>query len=319
MMHIRFILVLTLSLLGSLLATTASAEWKRVQRISIYDAEKRARYPSLARGNKDSVLVVFTRQTAEQETNGLGDLLLMRSEDRGQTWSDAKVIYPGRVGEPRAAGTMTRLKNGELILPIAVMGKQQTTCQVRMIVSTDSGTSWKTLDATFDVPLHWWAPRGKLIETSDGLIMPIYGATTEESLRRTVHNCGLLRSRDGGKSWGDFSWIARGSEPMIGAAATSRFSFEGPSLTVLPNGRWLAMVTARRLNQSGDGPRPVNAGPGTPHVLCRMWSNDQGRTWTKPDHFMPGAWPGLAGVGEYTFCANTLWCAWGGHATGSEP
>ena len=26
---------------------------------------------------------------------------------------------------------------------------------------------------------------------------------------------------------------------------------------------------------------------------------------------MPGAWPGLAVVGEYTLCANTLWCAWG--------
>ena len=311
MIRSRFTLGLTFLLLVGLLVTTVPAGWKRVQRVSIYDAQKRARYPSLARGSKGSLLMVFTRQTAEQETKGLGDLLLTRSEDRGQTWSDAEVIYPGRVGEPRAAGTMTRLNSGELILPIAVMGKQQTTCQVRMAVSADSGTSWKMLDTTFDVPLHWWAPRGRLIETSDGLIMPIYGATTEESLGRTVHNCGLLRSRDGGKSWGDFSWIARGPEPMIGAAVTSRFSFEGPSLTVLPDGRWLAMVTARRLNKSGDGPSPVNEGPGTPHVLCRLWSSDQGRTWTKPDHFMPGAWPGLAAAGEYTLCANTLWCAWG--------
>ncbi len=106
---------------------------------------RNARYPSLARGSKGSLLVVFTRQTSEQETKGLGDLLLTRSEDRGQTWSDAEVIYPGRVGQPRAAGTMTRLNSGEFILPIAVMGKQQTTCQVRMAVSAESGTSWKRL------------------------------------------------------------------------------------------------------------------------------------------------------------------------------
>ena len=310
MLRTRFVVGLTLLLTG-LFTATAHAGWQRVQRVSVYDSEQRARYPSLGRGNDGSLLVVFTRQTAEQEANGRGDLMLARSEDQGQTWSDATVIYADRAGEPRAAGKMTRLKSGDLILPVAVFGTQQTTCQVRMFVSADSGKSWKSLDATFDVPLHWWAPRGSLIETSNGLVMPIYGAATEDSLRRTVHNCALLRSLDGGTSWGDFSWIARGPAPMIGAAATSRFSFEGPSVVVLPDGRWLAMVTARRLNKSGDGPGPVNEGPGTPHVLCRLWSSDQGRTWTKPDHLMPGAWPGLAVVGEYTLCANTNWSAWG--------
>ena len=140
MIRSRFTIGLTFLLLTGLLVTTVPAGWKRVQRVPIYDAQKAARYPSLARVNKDSLLVVFTRQTAEQETSGLGDLLLMRSEDRGQTWSNAEVIYPGRVGEPRAAGTMTKLKNGDLVLPIAVMGKQQTTCQVRVILSADSGT-----------------------------------------------------------------------------------------------------------------------------------------------------------------------------------
>ena len=51
-----------------------------------------------------------------------------------------------------------------------------------MIASTDWGTSWKMLDATFDVSLHWWALRGRLIETNDGLIMTIYRATSEEKL-----------------------------------------------------------------------------------------------------------------------------------------
>ena len=309
---VRIQSVVGLALLFTVLFTsTVRAGWERVQRVSVYDSERRARYPSLARASDGSLLVVLTRQTKEQEANGRGDLVLVRSEDNGQTWSDGKVIYSSPEGEPRASGTMTTLKSGKLILPVAVFGKQQTTCQVSIFASSDAGKSWKQLNATFDVPLHWWAPRGRLTETNNGLVMPIYGAETEEGLRGTVHNCGLLRSRDGGNSWGDFSFIARGGTPMIGRAATSRFSFEGPSVTVLPDGRWLAMVTARRINKAGDGPSTINEGPGTSYALARIWSDDQGRTWTKPDHLMPGAWPGLAIAGEDTLCGNTLWCAWG--------
>jgi hypothetical protein len=69
-------------------------------------------------------------------------------------------------------------------------------------------------------------------------------------------------------------------------------------------------VTARRLNQAGNGPSPVNEGPGAPQVVCRLWSSDEGRSWTQPDQLMPGAWPSLAVAGQHTLCANTHWAAW---------
>ena len=162
------------------------------------------------------------------------------------------------------------------------------------------------------VPLNWWAPCGKVIEAADGaLVMPIYGSESEETLKATIHSCGLLRSRNGGKTWGEYSTIALGGEPMIGAAPGRRFSFEGPSVVQLSDGRWLAMVTARRLNYAGDGPSRSNEGPGAPLVLCRLWSKDEGRTWTRPDQLMPGAWPALVVADHHTLCVNTLWSAWG--------
>ncbi len=267
-------IVLLTWFLASLFAVSGHAQWQRAKRVAVYRSPQRARYPALVKGLDGSLLVVFTRQTAEQEAKGHGDLMLMRSADQGQTWSPARIIHKSGLGEPRAAGTMTRLNSGDLILPVAVLQQRQTTSQVPVLTSADSGRSWKSLDTAFDVPLDWWVPRGKLIETDNGqLVMPIYGAADLEDLQNTIHNCGVLRSCDGGKTWGSFSWIARGARSVIGAASVSRFSFEGPSISVLPDGRCL--------NNDADGPGPVNKGLGAPQVLCRLWSSDQGRTWTK--------------------------------------
>ena len=71
------------------------------------------------------------------------------------------------------------------------------------------------------------------------------------------------------------------------------------------------MVTARRLNRTGNGPTEINEGPGAPLVLCRLWSCDEGRTWTDPDQLMPGAWSDVTAVRGHVLCANTLWCSWG--------
>lgn len=286
--------------------------WDRVARVSAYDSPRRARYPSITKARDGSLVVLFTRQTADEERAGLGALMLVRSQDAGRTWSDAEIVFEGRTGEPRAINTMATLASGRIVAPFTELSDAQATSTVRMLSSDDGGGSWQVADMRVTCPLAWWAPCGNVIETVGGtLVMPIYGAASQEDLAATIHNCGLLRSRDGGKSWGDFSWIARGGGPMIGAAAESRFSFEGPSVLPLPDGRWLAMVSVRRLNKAGTGPTEINEGPGAPQELCRLWTSDQGRTWTEPEQFAPGNWPCLARIGRHTFCVNTIWAAWG--------
>ena len=282
-------------------------EWERTKRVTVVDAERRARYPSITRAKDGSFLVLFTRQNGEQEEANLGELALSRSIDKGDTWSEPSVIFKGETGEPRAVGTMTALKSGRIVAPFTELDRTRVTSKVRLLSSKDNGGSWQVSDVKADLPLVWWAPCGRVIERAGGtLVMPVYGAVSQDALKATIHNCGLLRSTDGGKTWGDFTWITRGPGTVIGAAAISRFSFQGLSVTPLPDGRWLAMVTARRLNRKADGPTTIDEGPGAPQLLCRLWSSDEGRTWSNPDQLSPGVWPSLVTIGKHTLCVRTL-------------
>ena len=296
------------------IADSPLSQWQRTGRVTVHDSPRRARYPSVVKADDGSLLVLFTRQTEEQEQAGRGDLLLVRSTDDGENWSAPDVVYESAGGEPRAVGTMTKLKGGRIVAPFVELSDNEAKGQVRLLVS-DNGREWQVRQVTADLPLTWWAPCGRLIESADGtLTMAVYGAASEDDLRATIHSCGLVRSRDGGSTWGDFSMIAQGGEEMIGAEPGRRYSFEGLALQALadsPEANWLAMVTARRLNAAGTGPSPSNEGPGAPLLLCRLWSRDEGRTWTRPNQLSPGAWPALAISGGHTLCVNTNWAAWG--------
>jgi len=50
------------------------SEWERVKRVTVHNSPRRSRYPSIARAGDGALLVLFMRQTAEQEAAGQGDL-----------------------------------------------------------------------------------------------------------------------------------------------------------------------------------------------------------------------------------------------------
>ena len=307
----RFAIVAALSVVlawrGGIVASGAesSSAWQRVKRVVVYTSPRRARYPSITTAGDGSLLVLLTRQTVEQEKAGRGDLVVTRSADKGATWTDDRVVFRGDLGEPLARGTMTTLKSGRIVVPFAEISasKEAPRSTLRLLSSDDNGTTWQASEPKIRSKLTWLAPSGKVLEIADGtLSMPIYGATSPTELKALIHNSGIVRSTDGGKTWGDFSWLARGGGGVIGAADGVRFSIEGPVVRQLPDGRWLALLTARRLD-------PSTVGPGSPHVICRLWSTDEGRTWTEPDQLTPGAWPGLGIAGQHALCANTHWAA----------
>ena len=214
--------------------------WARQKRITVHDSLRRAAYPSITRTRDGSLLVMFTRQSQSQEEEGRGELVLSRSINQGQSWIAPEVVYRGRVGEPRAMGTMTTLRSGRIIAPFAELSDGGLENHVRMLHANSRSDQWRIEEISVQSPFVWWVPCGRIIETLQGtLVMPIYGATSHANLRATIHGCALLRSTDGGSTWGDWSWIVQGHKPVVGAVRTTQFSFEAPSVVVIrsPAGR----------------------------------------------------------------------------------
>ena len=59
--------------------TVSDDLWSRTERVFAYDAPHRARYPSLTRNEAGELVLLFTHVTKDQESVGLGDVLVIRS------------------------------------------------------------------------------------------------------------------------------------------------------------------------------------------------------------------------------------------------
>ena len=240
------------------------------------------------------MLVLFTRQTEEQEQQEAGELVLVPRSPDGKWWIRPRAVFGSRDGVPRAAGTMTTLADGRIIAPFVLLRNGGAESSLRILESRDGGDTWTAGFPIEQEHLSWAAPNGSPFEMGGELVMPVFGALGADDLVQTRHNCGLLRSDDGGKTWNDWSAIASGS--------SGEFSFEYPAVLPLGDNKLLAVLTARRLSHGMEAPQ----------VLMRSFSRDGGRTWTRPEQLAVGSWPALASVGKGTVvCAYTNWCPWG--------
>jgi len=239
-------------------------------------------------------MILFTRQTQEQEKAETGELVLVPRSPDGRWWIRPRVVFTSSEGVPRAAGTMTTLADGRIIAPFVLLSKDQTASRLRILESGDGGATWTAGSPIEQGHLAWLSPNGRSFELGNELVMPVFGAPNADDLTKMRHSCGLLRSGDGGKTWTDWSLIASGS--------SGDFSFEYPAVLPLGDGKIVAVLTARRLTH----------GMYAPQVLMRSVSRDGGRTWTKPEQLCVGSWPALEAVGNGTVvCAYTNWCPWG--------
>ena len=272
--------------------------WRRDERVFVYLSQQRARYASITRAPSGRQMILFTHQTEDQEKAGKGDLWLVRRTTDGDWWFYPETIYEGEVGEPRTYGSMTTLESGKIIAPFAELNHETNTSQVRILSSEDDGQSWQTGPVIDTPPLVWASPYGRPFEHQGELVMPVFGAMTVQDLTQTRLCSGLLRSSDGGKTWGDWSAIA-------GPDSQSQVSFEFPAVSPLHDGTILAVTTQRQLKK-----RPELA-LDLPQALVRSYSSDGGRTWTEPEHMCVGAWASLTRMDDQTIaCAFAIWAGW---------
>ena len=168
---------------------------------------------------------------------------------------------------------------------------------LRCAYSDDRGATWQDAKVEEPVPLaaavHGW---GGAFEEEDGTVVcPIYGYLNHEDQSVSLYVNALVRSHDGGETWGDWSIVAYDRENRYSA-------YSEMQLQAFPSGTWVAF--SRTENRSYV-PYMVNP-------TSRSVSTDRGRTWSAPE---PCAAPGvgtglLLPDGGYALSAQNT-CGWG--------
>ena len=226
------------------------------------------RGPSVVRNREGELLLMF----ASKESQTRKDVLVVaRSADGGKTWSDPHTVFTPASGAPTALGTLTCLSSGRLMAPLV------DAATVRMLVSDDDGNTWKASDPIDCSPLRQATPYSRLVESGGTLLMSVFGKLpADEGLAPCS---GLLRSRDGGKTWGTFTVIACDrAERKVAYGPTAVHADAG--------GKLLALISVDKT------------------FLYRSLSTDGGHTWSEPDQRLLACNPTLASVGSTLACVD---------------
>ena len=197
-----------------------------------------------------------------------GHLQSAISRDGGESWTPPRTI--AQMSHDTDHMALGQTSDGSLVLcfvqPHAYQNGLWDTAQVHdgpvyMVRSSDGGEEWTepvTIDTSSTPVPDGCNPHGKMAQLPDGtLLMSLYfryraGQPEASYQQHGQFGTYLLRSRDGGKSWGDGSLLADG--------------FVEPTLYVLPSGRLIGLV--------------VQFMPG--RNLWQTESDDGGYTWSAP-------------------------------------
>ena len=144
--------------------------------------------------------------------------------------------------------------------------------------SDDEGRTWHASEVTDPVPLASAAHLGGTVfQQPDGTVVaPMYGYLNDHDMSESLYVSAIVRSRDGGETWGDWSIVAYDANRRFAA-------YSEASLVPAKHGPWIAFIrTEVRTNV-----------PYLGAMTSRATSNDGGRTWSEPCACMPMSQPAV--------------------------
>ena len=237
-----------------------------------------ALFPGLTRAANGDLLVSFCTQF---DCKPGGEAYLLRSSDEGLTWDTPVQLVRSKkpAGCINLSVGLTTLKGGTVLYPCCdtkITRKwDQHDANLLILRSHDHGATWSDpVPIGTDViePFAY----GKIVELTDGdLLCPIWGKRVFDEPWRT----GLVRSRDGGLTWGEHVTIGYDSNSTLPTPHAAFLTyhddvmhcagFNEATIVELSDRRLLAV-----LRQQGVGQ--------TLRQLFQSLSCDGGRTWSVP-------------------------------------
>ena len=224
----------------------------------------------------DGQLIAFFKTGAAHIGKG-GRASMSRSTDGGLTWSEPVTAFDRPDADDGIDATGVARDGSLMAAAVSYTwdGDRYTTkgwkASAWFLRSRDAGRNWSEPVAVNITPLDWAYPFGHILEEDDGtLLLSGYGGPLPKT-DKGDQICFIVRSRDGGKSWGDYSEIARGHNEL-----TLHRRRDGSLLALLRSaeGGYLASTTSRDRGRTWTAPARITEDREHPPDLLRLAGGD---------------------------------------------
>ncbi len=211
------------------------------------------------------------------------------SPDGGQTWGEERPSPQGFGVAPMCVGLR---EGGVLMMNGEATPDPEDEEAARWILFSDDFQHYESGAATVDLPsvamvstgegFYTLFNKGKIVQLANGdLLATMYGSLEGDTKHRTM----IVRSTDQGRTWQYYATVAYDPNDPNPELPGQYVGACEPSIALLPNGQLLCVM---RMQFKCSPPfKP----------LYTSWSNDEGKTWTKPIPTQPhleNVWPTLA-------------------------
>ena len=242
--------------------------------------------------NRATLAVSRTGVVAAFYPKGAGPKYYRTSTDGARTWGE-EMEFPPQAATPMSVG----LRDGGVLFMTGcanpVKGGKQGELEASRYTFSDDFKTYEPGTSAVSIPqaalnVRWakfWPPfdKGKIVQLPNGdLLAPMYGNFKGDAQYRTM----IVRSTDNGLTWRFHATVAYDPKDPDPGLVGAYCGYCEPSLALLSNGQLLCMMRTQGAQYAGEF-RPY----------YQSWSNDLGKTWTKPvptsPHLM-NIWPTLA-------------------------
>jgi hypothetical protein len=256
-----------------------------------------------------------------------GRLDFIRSTDGGKTWAEPTVIVDSKWDDRNPA--FGQMPDGTIVCAYAEAqtynekGEWDTKAGEYLhfyVTSADNGKTWSEKQKLFAGPIRGGSPYGKIVVTDDGTaLLSVYGGADPEWTGEprvpegATKLVGIVRSRDNGRTWSDFSFVStRDHNETALLALTSEHLLAAARTYSLGN---VALLESHNGGRTWTDPKPVTEKSQHPADLIRLadgkllltygnrreplgcgaiLSADSGRTWDYAHRAMVG-WTCVSG------------------------
>lgn len=232
----------------------SSLHVREIRRFTIAEGKPRHRaFPGILRLSSGEILVTFREGSDHWRTDD-GVVQIVRSSDRGVSWSEPELLFSEPGWGCSAHHGPNQLSDGRILLPAMSLRHvgERREFKVYLLCSEDQGASWT--EPMVLGPTEGWVWQnqyGRVQELPDGRIFILGGG---QKVGEESWYSGYFVSHDRGRTFTERVDVAHGLADEIDIARLS-------------DGRLIAMVRDLR----------------KPYMLHRVYSEDEGRTWTIPE------------------------------------